>query len=88
MKFPICTTLGTQVDDSRETLEYAVGEILAEIRQQEAALAAQGQPVPETQLAVYVIHNKRRPKKGRLPEGVPQFVAQQLGGAPWIVYPW
>ncbi|KAI3429617.1 hypothetical protein D9Q98_005703 [Chlorella vulgaris] len=77
-----------EVDDSRETLCYATRELLADIAQQEAALAAVGQPVPPTHLGVFVIHNKLRPKKGCLPAGVPQFVAQELSGAPWIVYPW
>lgn len=69
-----------QVDDSRETLDYAVRELQADIVAQEAALAAEGRPVPPTHLGVYVIHNKCRPKKGRLPAGVPQFVAQVGGG--------
>ncbi|EFN59731.1 hypothetical protein CHLNCDRAFT_133324 [Chlorella variabilis] len=77
-----------EVDDSRETLDYAVRELQADIVAQEAALAAEGRPVPPTHLGVYVIHNKCRPKKGRLPAGVPQFVAQELDSNPWIVYPW
>jgi hypoxanthine phosphoribosyltransferase len=115
-----------EVDDSRETLGFAVRELLADIAAQEAALATAGQPVPPTHLGVFVIHNKLRPKKGVLPDHVPEFVAQvgwlhlwlgalngrifqacpavlcrlaaelllrllsaqELDGAPWIVYPW
>ena len=47
---------------------------------QEEALRAAGRPVPETQLGVFVIHNKQRPKLGALPEGTFYFVAK-VGGA-------
>lgn len=71
----------SQVDDSRQTLAYAVRELQADIAAQAAALTAAGEAVPTTQLGVYVLHNKQRPKKGTLPEGVPQFVAQVGGWA-------
>ncbi|PSC67918.1 xanthine phosphoribosyltransferase 1 [Micractinium conductrix] len=77
-----------EVDDSRATLAYAVRELQADVVEEEAALAAVGAPVPETHLGVYVIHNKLRPKVGSLPEGVPEFVAQELDCNPWICYPW
>lgn len=77
-----------EVDDSRQTLEFAVRELQADIKAQEAALEAAGQPVPDTQLGVYVLHNKQREKVGKLPEGIPQFVAQEVDGEPWIIYPW
>lgn len=77
-----------EVDDSRQTLAYAVRELKSDIKKQEEALRAAGQEVPETQLAVFVIHNKEKPKKGSLPEDVHEFVAQKVEGDPWIVYPW
>lgn len=78
-----------EVDDSRQTLEYAVRELQADIQAQEAALAAEGRQAPgSTHLGVFVVHNKLRPKKGVLPEGVPQFVAHDLDCNPWLVYPW
>ncbi|GAB4817279.1 hypothetical protein N2152v2_004325 [Parachlorella kessleri] len=77
-----------EVDDSRATLAYATRELLADIAAEEGVLAAQGRPVPPTQLGVFVLHNKQRPKAGALPEGVPQFVAQELDSDPWICYPW
>lgn len=77
-----------EVDDSRTTLEYAVRELLVDINAQTQEARAQGQDVPDTQLGVFVIHNKQRPKKGVLPAGVHQFVAQEVEGNPWIVYPW
>jgi hypothetical protein len=74
------------VDDSRQTLEYAVRELQADIAAQEAALAAAGRPVPATQLGVFVIHNKQRPKVGALPQGVPQFVAQVRGWGGFLCF--
>lgn len=78
-----------EVDDSRQTLEYAVRELRKDIAAQEAAVAAAGEAaLPPAQLGVFVLHNKERPKKGVLPAGVPEFVAHELGCNPWIYYPW
>ena len=77
-----------QVDDSRQTLAYAVRELRADIAAEEAALAAAGQPVPPTQLATFVVHCKARAKAGELPADVPQFVGEQVDGDAWIMYAW
>ncbi|KAL4443890.1 hypothetical protein ABPG75_011627 [Micractinium tetrahymenae] len=78
-----------EVDDSRATLEYAVRELKADVAAEEAAAAAAGLPPPgPTHLGVFMLHCKQREKVGRLPEDVPQFVAQEVEGNPWLVYPW
>lgn len=70
-----------QVDDTRQTLAYAVRELRADIAAQEAELAAGGRPAAQpTRLGVFVIHCKDKPKEGQLPDDVPHFVAQVRWG--------
>ncbi len=62
-----------EVDDSRVTLEYCLRELL----QQGPA-----------QVAVAVLHNKKKTKKGSIPGGVgPYFAAEEIDDR-WICYPW
>lgn len=62
-----------EVDDSRVTLEYCTRELLA---------------YHPAALAVAVLHDKRKEKRGQFPPGVDQvFVGQTLDDV-WIVYPW
>lgn len=62
-----------EVDDSRVTLEYCLLELM---RHQPA------------EIAVAVLHNKLKEKRGRFPEGVTKyFVGEELSDQ-WIVYPW
>lgn len=62
-----------EVDDSRVTLEYCTKELLA---------------YHPSALAVAVLHDKRKEKRGHFPPGVDQvFVGQTLDDV-WIVYPW
>ncbi len=62
-----------EVDDSRVTLEYCTTELLA---------------YHPAALAVAVLHNKQKEKRGMFPSGVsPVFVGEELGDV-WIVYPW
>ncbi len=62
-----------EVDDSRVTLEYCTRELLA---------------YHPAALAVAVLHDKRKEKRGSFPEGVSKvFVGETLDDV-WIVYPW
>jgi len=62
-----------EVDDSRVTLEYCTTELLA---------------YHPAALAVAVLHNKAKEKRGAFPPGVSHvFVGEELGDV-WIVYPW
>ncbi len=62
-----------EVDDSRVTLEYCLRELLSYN--------------PE-KIAVAVLHNKRKEKRGTLPEQVEHyFVGRELADR-WICYPW
>lgn len=62
-----------EVDDTRVTLEYCLRELL---RHEPA------------EMAVAVLHNKRKQKKGRIPEKISlYFVGEELEDN-WICYPW
>jgi len=62
-----------EVDDSRVTLEYCLRELLSH--------------KPE-EIAVAVLHNKRKEKKGELPEEVRSYFTGQEVDDRWICYPW
>lgn len=62
-----------EVDDSRVTMEYCTTELLA---------------YHPSALAVAVLNNKKKMKRGAFPPGVSHvFVGEELGDV-WIVYPW
>ncbi len=62
-----------EVDDSRATLEYCLRELLA------------SRPL---EVAVMVLHNKRKPKRGSLPPEVRRYWAGEELEDRWICYPW
>ena len=62
-----------EVDDSRATLEYCLRELL---RHRPA------------EIAVAVLHNKHKVKKGRLPPEVQRYFAGEELDDKWICYPW
>ena len=62
-----------EVDDSRTTLEYCIRELLS------------NNPAA---LAVAVLHNKRKEKRGAIPSEVSHYWAGQELPNAWIKYPW
>lgn len=62
-----------EVDDSRTTLQYAVETVLKKC-----------QPA---KVGVCVVHNKVKPKKGVLADGVQYFAAENVQDH-WNCYPW
>ena len=62
-----------EVDDSRVTLEYCLRELL---RQSPA------------EIAVAVLHNKKKEKKGSLPPEIRRYFAGEEIDDKWICYPW
>jgi Predicted phosphoribosyltransferases len=62
-----------EVDDSRVTLEYCVGELLRHH--------------PE-EIAVAVLHNKLKAKKGSIPPQVKRYFAGKDIEDRWVCYPW
>ena len=62
-----------EVDDSRITLEYCLRELLSH---------------DPAGLAVAVLHNKNKEKKGSIPQEVSYYFAGEEMEDRWIVYPW
>jgi len=62
-----------EVDDSRVTLEYCLRELLRH---------------GACEIAIAVLHNKRKEKKGRIPEEIQRYYAGQELEDRWICYPW
>lgn len=62
-----------EVDDTRTTLEYCVRELMRHH--------------PE-EIAIAVLNNKDKPKKGTLPSEVKHYFVGETLGDTWIVYPW
>jgi uncharacterized protein len=62
-----------EVDDSRSTLEYCIRELM---RHEPA------------EIAVAVLHDKKKPKRGVIPSEVSHYFAGLTLEDAWIVYPW
>jgi len=62
-----------EVDDSRATLEYCLRELLKH---------------KPSEIAVAVLHNKRKDKRGIIPEEVDYYFAGKELDDLWICYPW
>lgn len=77
-----------EVDDTRTTLEYAVKEL-----QKDVALAAKqaGKDPNSTKFSIFVLHNKDKQKKGKLPSNMVdenRYLAARTVPDVWINYPW
>ena len=60
-----------EVDDTRTTLAYAVSELQKDIAAQLDRLPAdQRASFAKTELAIFTVYNKLKPKKGSLPDDV------------------
>jgi len=62
-----------EVDDSRSTLEYCVRELMTH---------------HPSEIAVTVLHNKDKPKRGAIPAEVSHYIVGEELDDVWIVYPW
>jgi hypoxanthine phosphoribosyltransferase len=78
-----------EVDDTRTTLNYAVTELKKDLEEQ---CKAKGITVEEsgTELGVFVLHNKNKPKRAHLPADVydNNYIAAREVPDVWIAYPW
>ncbi|KAF4628998.1 hypothetical protein G7Y89_g9144 [Cudoniella acicularis] len=77
-----------EVDDTRTTLEYAVKELEKDVEIARQKLGAKGE---KTVFSIFVLHNKNKEKKGRLPEDMldeNRYLAARTVGDVWICYPW
>ena len=76
-----------EVDDTRTTLEYAVRELEKDV---ETARQQHGR-TEKTKFSIFVLHNKDKDKKGRLPEDMVnenRYLAAVTVPDVWICYPW
>lgn len=62
-----------EVDDSRVTLEYCLRELLSH---------------KPSEMAVAVLHNKKKEKRGVIPEEIAGYFAGEILEDEWICYPW
>ncbi|KAG6861341.1 hypothetical protein C0995_001320 [Termitomyces sp. Mi166 len=78
-----------EVDDTRKTLGYALTELQKDVEEEllkhpeserEALRAA-------TKFAIFVVHNKKKPKLAELPEGMPYYAGEEVEDV-WLDYPW
>ncbi|KAG6864644.1 hypothetical protein C0991_008125 [Blastosporella zonata] len=78
-----------EVDDTRKTLGYALTELQKDVGEEllthpeseRAALLA------ATKFAIFVVHNKNKPKLAELPEGTPYYAGEEVEDV-WLDYPW
>ncbi|KAG8861446.1 hypoxanthine-guanine phosphoribosyltransferase [Tulasnella sp. 330] len=76
-----------EVDDSRSTLSYAVAELQRDVEEQLRALPEAEREAKRTKFAVFVVHNKLKPKTAQLPADVPYFAGEEIQDL-WFDYPW
>ncbi|EJT47069.1 transferase [Trichosporon asahii var. asahii CBS 2479] len=79
-----------EVDDTRTTLVYTIRELQKDIEKQLSLVedAAERERLrAATKLAIFVVHNKLKPKAGEVPEGVQYFAAVDTPDV-WLAYPW
>ncbi|KAJ4152509.1 hypoxanthine-guanine phosphoribosyltransferase [Fusarium falciforme] len=78
-----------EVDDTRTTLEYAVKELEKDVEIARQRMGA-GAPTPKTEFSIFVLHNKDKVKKGKLPDDMlaKRYSAASTVGDVWINYPW
>ncbi|QRW03031.1 hypoxanthine-guanine phosphoribosyltransferase [Ceratobasidium sp. AG-Ba] len=76
-----------EVDDSRTTLQYAVRELQKDVEKELLALPESEREAMRPKFAVFVVHNKLKPKKGSLPPDVPYFAGEEIEDV-WFDYPW
>lgn len=62
-----------EVDDTRTTLQYAVSQVLKRCK--------------PAKVGICVVHNKKKEKRGVLPDDVPYFAAEEVEDM-WNCYPW
>ncbi|KAI0323827.1 PRTase-like protein [Cubamyces sp. BRFM 1775] len=76
-----------EVDDSRKTLHYAVTELKKDVERELAQLPEAEREAKRTQFAVFVVHNKLKPKLAELPADMPYYAGDEIEDV-WLDYPW
>ncbi|THG99146.1 hypothetical protein EW026_g3153 [Hermanssonia centrifuga] len=76
-----------EIDDSRKTLQYAVSELQKDVEKELLALPESEREAQRTKFAVFVVHNKVKPKLGVLPSDLPYYAGADVDDV-WLDYPW
>jgi len=76
-----------EVDDSRKTLQYAVSELQKDAEKAVQLLPHHDREGTKTEFAVFVVHNKLKPKLGSLPKDIPYYAGEEVEDL-WLDYPW
>lgn len=83
-----------EVDDTRTTLHYALHELEKDAADQAAAKGVDPSKDPQykTNFAMFVLHNKLKPKKADLPKEMLddnlRYIAARNVPDAWLAYPW
>ncbi|KAI0704292.1 PRTase-like protein [Cytidiella melzeri] len=76
-----------EIDDSRKTLQYAVSELQNDVEKELLALPESERDGKRTEFGVFVVHNKRKEKLGKLAGNLPYFAGEEIDDV-WLDYPW
>ncbi|KAG1788191.1 uncharacterized protein HD556DRAFT_1499285 [Suillus plorans] len=76
-----------EVDDTRKTLQYALSELQKDVEAELQLLPESERDSKRTKFAVFVVHNKLKPKLGKLPPNIPYFAGAEVEDV-WLDYPW
>ncbi|KAI9464630.1 hypothetical protein BJY52DRAFT_1250433 [Lactarius psammicola] len=76
-----------EVDDSRTTLQYAISELRKDTENALQLLPHHEREGAKTKFAVFVVHNKLKPKVGSLPADIPYYAGEEVDDL-WLDYPW
>ncbi|KAJ3552295.1 hypothetical protein NM688_g4224 [Phlebia brevispora] len=76
-----------EIDDSRKTLQYAVSELQSDVEKELLTLPEGEREAKRTSFAVFVVHNKRKAKLGKLPPELPYYAGAEVEDL-WLDYPW
>ncbi|KAL4063113.1 phosphoribosyltransferase-like protein [Scleroderma yunnanense] len=76
-----------EVDDSRKTLQYALSELQKDVHLELQELPESDHEANRTEFAIFVVHNKDKPKLGVLPPNLLYFAGVEVADV-WLDYPW
>ena len=72
-----------EVDDTRNTLLWVINKINTSMEDLDNE-----EMLNQTQMGVFVVHNKDKKKVGFLDDSIHYFSCEMTPGNAWIVYPW
>ncbi|RDB20894.1 Xanthine phosphoribosyltransferase 1 [Hypsizygus marmoreus] len=78
-----------EVDDTRKTLHYALSELQKDVETELLSYPESERDAlrEATKFAIFVVHNKNKPKHAELPAGTPYYAGEEVKDV-WLDYPW